>query len=180
MIGLHIVGIVALVAIVVYVVCFLCRYRVIPQSLSVTAEWSGRYRWWQVTICSVMGWLSYYFPTVYTFEDYGYYALLSSAGVAGLSLAGYYSYYPGEEEKRELIIHKVGSFSGAVCLSLFYVLGLGEWSILVVLGIGLLLGLLIKGRRIGFPRSHSIIFWEEIMIIGFVGYSIIENFVKAL
>lgn len=177
---IHSVSLIAFLAMIIYVICFFCRYKIIPQSLSVTAEWTGRYRWWQVTICTVMGWLSYYFPTIYPISEYGLYTILASAGIAGLSLAGYYSYFPGEEKQRDLIIHKVGSFSGAVCLCLFYLLGLHNWYILIVLGICAILGLIIKGNRYGYPKDNSIIFWEELGIIGIVGHTIIENLLSLL
>lgn len=180
MIILHSISLLSLVAFLVYIICFLCRYRVIPQSLSVTAEWSGRYRWWQVTICSVMGWLSYYFPTIYTFQEFSFWPILSSAGLGGLSLAGYYSYFPGEESKRELVIHKVGSFTGAILICLFYLLGLGKLWILPVLGVCLVLGLVIKGSRLGYSQSNSIIFWEEIGIIGIMGSDIVFKFIESI
>lgn len=180
MIILHLISLVALVAILVYIISFFIKYHIIPQSLSVTAEWTKYYRWWQVTICSVMGWLSYYFPTIYSFEDYGFWPILASAGVAGLSLAGYYSYFPGEEKSRDLFIHKIGSFSGAVCLCLFYVLGLGRWEIIYPLAICLILGIFIRGSRYGCPKDNSIIFWEELGIIGIVGYDIVQNFIQLL
>lgn len=177
---LNCISLVALLAILVYIICFFCRYRIIPQSLSVTAEWTGRYRWWQVTICSVMGWLSYYFPAIYPIVDYSLWPILASAGLAGLSLAGYYSYEPGEESKRLLTIHKVGSFSGAVCLCLFYLLGLHNWYILIVLGICAIFGLIIKGNRYGYPKDNSIIFWEELGIIGIVSYDIVIKFIETI
>lgn len=174
---IHLISLIALVAMLTYIICFLCRYRVIPQSLSVTAEWSGRYRWWQITICTVMGWLSYYFPTVY--HDLGLINLLASGGIAGLALAGYYSYHPGEESKRDLTIHKVGSFTGAILICLFYILALGRWqSTFIILGTCLILGTTIKGSRLFSPKDHSIIFWEELGIIGIIGYDIINNFIK--
>lgn len=180
MIVLHCVSLIALFAMLVYIVCFFGKYRIIPQSLSVTAEWSGRYRWWQITICTVMGWLSYYFPTVYPFETYTAFPLLASAGVAGLALAGYYSYSPKEETKRDLTIHKAGSFTGAVFLCLFFILCFNNWYVLTVLGICAVLGLLFKGYRYGYSIGNSIIFWEELGIIGIVGYYIIQNFINSL
>lgn len=180
MIVLHSVSLVALAAMLIYVICFFCKYRFIPQSLSVTAEWSGRYRWWQVTICTVMGWLSYYLPTCYPFAIYGALPLLGAAGVAGLALAGYYSYSPEVETKRDLTIHKIGSFVGAVLLCLFYLLVYHNYFILTILGVGVILGLLIPGYRYGYSKSNSIIFWEELGIIGIVGYYIIINFIGAL
>lgn len=174
---IHSISLIALLAMLVYVICFLCRYRIIPQSLSVTAEYNGRYRWWQVTICSVMGWLSYYFPTIYPYSEYGLTTILASAGIGGLALAGYYSYSPDEEDRRLLIIHKVGSFLGATFLCLFFVMGLNNWHVLVVLGICAILGVIIKGHRYGYPTSNSVIFWEELGIIGIVGYHIMLNFI---
>ena len=178
MVIIHSISLLALLAMLVYVICFLCRYRIIPQSLSVTAEYNGRYRWWKWTICLVMGWLSYYFPTIYPYSEYGLYPLLASLGVAGLSLAGYYSYSPDEEDKRLLIIHKIGSFVGAVSLCLFFVLGLGNGWTFIILGCCGSLGMGIKGYRYGYSPSYSIIFWEELGIIGIIGYHIIINFVN--
>lgn len=180
MIIIHFISLLALMAMIIYVVCFLFRYRIIPQSLSITAEYNGRYRWWQITICTVMGWLSYWFPTIYAFNDFGPITLLASAGVAGLALAGYYSYCPDEESKRLLIIHKCGSFIGAIFLCLFFLIALQNWYVLTVLGVCAILGLLIKGHRYGFPVDNSIIFWEELGIIGIVGYYIISNFINCL
>lgn len=169
------ISIIAILAIVIYVLCFLFRYRVVPQSLSVTAEWSGRYYWWQITICSVMGWLGFYYPAMYPISDYGLWPLLASAGVSGLGLAGYYSYSPAEETKRDITIHKVGSFSGAVLLCLFHVLCIGDYLALAILAIGAILGLIIKGKRLLFENSNSIVFWEEIGIILICSYNIIKN-----
>lgn len=180
MIVLHFVSLIALAAMLIYVICFICRYRIIPQSLSVTAEYNGRYRWWQVTICTVMGWLSYYFPTVYPFALVGPFTMLASTGLAGLALAGYYSYSPGDETKRDLTIHKVGSFLGAIFLCMFYLLCFQNWYVLTVLGACAVLGLLVKGYRYGYKESNSIIFWEELGIIGITGYYIILNFINAL
>lgn len=163
--ALNIISVVATAGMLVYVLCFLFKYRIIPQSLSITAEYSGRYSWWRITICSVMGWLAYWFPTVYSFEEYSYWTLLASTGVQGLALAGYFSYHPGEETKKELTIHKVGSFTGAVLVCLFYVLALNNYYALIVLGVCAVLGLLIKGKRKGFADSNSIVFWEESGII---------------
>lgn len=178
MIVIYFISLLALLAMLIYVICFICRYRIIPQSLSVTAEYNGRYRWWKWTICLVMGWLSYYFPTAYPYSEYGLYPLLASLGVAGLSLAGYYSYSPDEEDKRLLIIHKIGSFAGAIFLCLFFTLGLEEMWVFIVLICGVILGLVIKGHRYNYTASHSIIFWEELAIIGIVGYNIITNFIN--
>lgn len=177
---LHSISLIALVAVIIYVVCFFFRYRIIPQSLSVTAEWTGRYRWWQTTMCTVMGWLSYYFPTIYSIKENGLWPILASCGIAGLALAGYFSYSPGEETKRDLMIHKIGSFAGAVMLCCFYLFALGWWQILIVLSGCLGLGLLIKGNRYGYPKDHSIIFWEELGIIGIIGYDIITKFIQLI
>lgn len=169
---LNIISAIGFIAMFVYIVCFLYEFRFIPQSLSITAEYSGRYSWWKITICTVMGWLSYWFPTVYSFSEYAFWPLLPSLGVLGLALAGYYSYHPGDETKMELIIHKTGSFLGSVCVCLFYILALERYFALVVLGIGLVLGLLIKGKRLDFPDSNSILFWEEIGIIFIIEYDV--------
>lgn len=180
MIVIHFISLLALLAMLIYVICFICRYKIIPQSLSVTAEYNGRYRWWKWTICLVMGWLSYYFPTVYPYSEYGLYTLLASLGVAGLSLAGYYSYSPDKEDKRLLIIHKVGSFAGAVFLCLFFVIGLEEKTAFILIMSGLLLGSSVKGFRYGYKACNSIIFWEELALIGIIGYHIVNNFINAL
>lgn len=171
------ISIIAILSMFIYVICFLFRYRTIPQSLSVTAEWSGRYYWWQITICSVMGWLGFYFPAIYPIADYGLWPLLASAGVSGLGLAGYFSYNPGDETKRDLFIHKVGSFSGAVLLCLFFVLCVKDYISLIILGVGLILGTIIKGHRKDFPSGNSIVFWEEIGIIIICSYNIIKNMI---
>lgn len=180
MIVLHSISMLALIAMLVYVICFICRYRIIPQSLSVTAEYNGRYRWWKWTICLVMGWLSYYFPTVYPYSEYGLYPLLASLGVAGLSLAGYYSYSPDKEDRELLLIHKIGSFAGACFLTVFFSAGLHESWIFIVLAFCSMLGVYITGKRYGYPENISIIFWNELGIIGIVGYNIIINFIEAL
>lgn len=184
MLTLHIISLIALAAILIYIICFICRYRIIPQSLSVTAEWNGRYTWWRIMICTIMGWFSYWYPVVYDFSTYGFYTLLASAGVAGLALSGYYSYSPYEETKQDLTIHKIGSFCGATLICLFYVLCQHSWWVLIVLGVCLLLGFFIQGYRTSdgprYSKSNSIVFWEEIGIIGIIGYDIIHNFVLCL
>lgn len=235
MLVINSIGLIAVFAIVVYIICFLCRYRVIPQSLSVTAEWSGRYYWWQTTICTVMGFLGYWLATVYpmnnvlvsimtnvrsfisgnpfviTEHGYGLLPMLGCAGVCGLALAGYYSYSPAEETKRLLTIHKVGSFTGAVLLVLFYIIKSLMWSdefvdwkfCLIVLAISLILGLVIKGKRLvgqyevndlletkimldansnykRYAEDHSIVFWMELGIIVIVSTDIINKFINIL
>lgn len=210
------IGLVCVFAILIYTVCFLCRYRVIPQSLSVTAEFSGRYYWWQVTICTVMGFLTYYLATVYPLVDYvtlqttklkflpyipcvhkgyGLLTMVGCLGTMGLGLAGYYSYSPDVETKRLLTIHKVGSFSGAVLLMLFYIIkdfthssqNLHWYVVLVVLAVCLLLGVFVKGCRknitdseISYDKDNSIVFWMEIGLVGLVSYDIIMNFIGCL
>ena len=185
MLTLHSISLAALFAVLVYVICFVCRYRIIPQSLSVTAEFNGRYKWWQIMICTVMGWLGYWIPTVYTFAECGYYTILASAGVAGLALAGYNSYSPDIETKHDLTVHKVGSFSGAVLVCLFYVLFLKWWAVLGVLAACLVLGVLVPGYRFNditkrYDKSNSIVFWEEIGIVCVVGFDIVKHFIETL
>lgn len=180
---LHSISMAALVSMIVYVICFICRYRIIPQSLSVTAEYNGRYVWWQIMICSVMGWLGYWIPNVYTMQECGFWPLLASAGVAGLSLAGYYSYNPGEETKHDLMVHKIGSFTGAVLVCLFYIVYMKWWIVIGVLLLCLALGLMLPGRRFdalnsrGYKTSNSIVFWEEIGIVCIVGFDIVKHFI---
>lgn len=184
MLVLHSVSLAALLAVLIYVVCFICRYRIVPQSLSVTAEYNGRYIWWQIMICTVMGWLGYWIPTVYDFSTYGYWPILASVGAAGLALAGYYSYSPDEESKHDMMIHKIGSFSGAALVCLFYVACLHWWAVLFILAICALLGLIVPGCRYdahytrGYSISNSIVFWEEIGIIGIIGFDIVNRFIS--
>lgn len=183
MLVLHSISLAALVAILIYVVCFICRYKIIPQSLSITAEYNGRYTWWQIMICTIMGWLGYWIPTVYPFSECSFYPILAAAGMSGLALAGYYSYSPDEETKKDLTIHKVGSFSGAVLVCLFYVIYMHWWAVFGVLALGLLLGFIVPGYRYDahyYSRhtiSNSIVFWEEIGIIGIVGFDIVTRFI---
>lgn len=185
MIVINVISLIFLVALVAYIVCFLCKYRVIPQSLSITAEYSGRYTWWKLTMCISMGWMSYYYPTVYPYRsfylepDYGLLPMLAVAGVAGLSMAGYYSYFPGEEDKQTLMVHKIGSFLGAVCIVLFYVFsGSNVWQILAIFAFLLALGFLIKGKRKGYPDGNSVVFWLEIGVVYLVASDIIDHFLQ--
>lgn len=169
----------AILALVVYITVYFCRYRLIPQSLSVTAEFPHQHYYWQCTICTIFGWLAYYFPTVYTFGEYGYWTLLLSGGVSGLALSGYYAYSNGEETSRLLFIHKVGSFSGAVLVSIFYVL-FGSWILVCsVMGIGVVLGLIIPGHRYRQPMSNSLVFWLEIGIVIIVSTDLVQKFIQS-
>lgn len=174
---LNIISAMGFVAMVAYIVGFLLKFRFIPQSLSITAEYSGRYNWWKITICTVMGWLSYWFPTTYSFSEYAYWPIMPSIGVLGLALAGYYSYHPGEETKLELAVHKIGSFTGSALVCLFYILALENYYALLILGVGLILGLLFKGKRLDFPDSNSILFWEEIGIIFIIEYDVMSRII---
>ncbi len=177
---LNIISAIGFVAMSVYIVCFLLKFRFIPQSLSITAEYSGRYTWWKITICTVMGWLSFWFPTVYPFAEYSYWAILPSIGVLGLALAGYYSYHPGDETKLELAVHKTGSFIGSACVCLFYIIALEQDFVWIILGVGLVLGLLIRGKRLDFPDSNSVLFWEEIGIIFIIQYDVVTRILSLL
>lgn len=167
----------AIVALIVYVMVFFIRYRTIPQSLSVTAEYPDQLYFWQCTICAIFGWLAFYFPTTYTFAEYGYYPLLLNAGVSGLALSGYFSYSNAEETRRLLTIHKVGSFSGAVLVCLFYIFCGTWWAVLAPMAVAVVLGLLIKGHRYHQGTDNSLVFWLEIAIIGIVSGDLINKFI---
>lgn len=187
MVIINVISVIFLFALIVYIVCFLCKYRVVPQSLSITAEYSGRYLWWKLTMCISMAWMSYYYPTTYPYRgfllepDYGLLPMLAVVGVVGLSLAGYYSYFPGEEDKQTLMTHKIGSFSGAICMVLFYMFADGNvWQILSIFGCLLILGFLIKGKRKGYPDGNSVVFWLEIGIIYLIGTDVINHFIKVI
>lgn len=175
-----IISVCAVIALLLYILIFFVRYRVVPQSLSVTAEYPHQLYYWQCTICTIFGWLAFYFPTVYTFSEYGYWPLLLNAGVSGLALSGYYSYSSAEESKRLLTIHKVGSFSGAVLVSLFYII-FGSWVlVLSTMSVAVLLGLLIKGYRYRMPSDNSLVFWLEIAIISIVSTDLIKKFLEII
>lgn len=170
----------AILALIVYVVVFFTRYKTIPQSLSVTAEYPNQLYFWQCTICTIFGWLAFYFPTVYPYNEYGYWSLLLNAGVSGLALSGYYSYSSAEESKRLLTIHKVGSFSGAVLVSLFYLL-FGSWILVAsTMLVAVALGLLIKGHRYNMPSENSLVFWLEIAIITIVSTDLVDKFIRLI
>lgn len=174
----NIISLCAVLALIVYIIIFEARYKTIPQSLSVTAEYPSQYYYWQCTICTIFGWLAFYFPVVYTYAEYSYWPLLLNAGCSGLALAGYYSYSSAEETKRLLFIHKVGSFSGAICVCLFYMI-FGNWIFtLSTLAICLLLGMFIKGHRYKQKEDNSIVFFMEIAIVIIVSSDIITRFIS--
>ncbi len=138
-------------------------------------------------MCISMAWMSYYYPTVYPYRgflldpDYGLLPILAVAGVAGLSMAGYYSYFPGEEDKQTLLVHKIGSFTGAVFVVLFYMFtGENVWLILAIFGCLLVLGFLIKGKRKNYPDGNSVVFWLEIGVLYLVGSDIIAHFAAVI
>lgn len=174
------ISLIAVLAMIVYIIVFFARYRTIPQSLSVTAEYPHQLYYWQCTICTIFGWLAFYFPTIYTFNDYGYFTLLLNAGVSGLALSGYFSYSSAEETKRLLTIHKVGSFSGAVLISIFYIIFSSWILVLVSMLIAVILGLLIKGYRYRMPSDNSLVFWLELAIITIVSSDLVTRFIQEL
>lgn len=150
------------------------------------------------------------YPVYNLLHGYGLLSLLGCAGACGLALAGYYSYSPEKESKRLLTIHKVGSFTGAVLLILFYIIKSiiykGEfihWSFCAcALVAALILGIVIKGKRLmgqtevadmfegkttmidgswkRYSEDHSIVFWMELAIIVIVASDIINKFISVL
>jgi hypothetical protein len=180
MLAINLISVGILIMMLVYIIVFFVRYKEIPQSLSVTAEYPDQYHYWQVTICTAMGWMGYYYPVIY-YNQYGLLTLIAVAGTYGLGLAGYFSYNPGTEKPRDLKIHKIGSFTGAILIMVFYTL-IGDYSAFVILGVCAFLGWVIRGHRYGNADSfsNSIVFFSELAIIITVGIDIITKLIDNL
>lgn len=181
MIALGIVSLLCVAAIYAYAVTFLVRYRVVPPSLSLTAEYPHCYYWFQATICAIFGFLQFYYPVIYPFSEYGYAELLLNAGCAGLQLSGYFSYTPGEETKRDQAIHQYGSLSGGVLVMLFYAFVAGWWMyILPFMAACVGLGFAVKGRGWNRPVDNSVTFWVEMGIVLVMSVDLVYRFVLML
>lgn len=177
MITLSIISLLCIAAICAYMAYFFKHYRVIPPSLSQTAEYPGCYYFFQVVICFIFGYLQYYYPIIYPYSEYGWRGILLNAGCAGLALAGYYSYKPGDDKKRDLTIHKVGSMVGGVLIMLFYAIVIGWWIPILALVIGAIaLGVKFKGHRYGVEEpDNSITFWVEMCIVIVISFDLIRR-----
>lgn len=167
-----------IVSIIVYVTYFLVRHKVVPPSLSQTAEYPGCYYFFQTVICVIFGFLQFYYPTIYPFSEYGYSVLLLSAGCAGLSLSGYFSYTPWDESKRDLPIHKYGSLAGGAVLMTFYAIFMGMWlPVLASVASCVILGLIVKGHRYKSEVGNSVTFWVEMCIVAAISIDLVYRFI---
>lgn len=174
---LSLISVLCLVAILVYLAYFFITYKRIPASISQTAEFPHCYYGFQFVICFIFGFLQYYFPTIYSFADYGYISILLNGGCAGLALAGYFSYSPWEETERDMTIHKIGSLCGGILLITFYLLVLKWWLFIgIVLTICLVLGYFIQGNGWNRKKDNSITFWVEIGLMIIVGRDLVKHF----
>lgn len=181
MLTLSIISILCLVAIVTYLAYFLITYKRIPASISQTAEFPHCYYGFQTVICFIFGYLQYYFPAVYPYADYGFSSMLLNAGCAGLALAGYFSYSPWEETKRDMTIHQYGSLAGGSLLMLFYAIFREWWLfILIVLAVCVTLGYFIQGNGWNRQKDNSITFWVEIGLIVIVGTDLVQRFIALI
>ena len=179
MLILSVVSLLIIIGFLSYVTYFFVTYKQVPPSLSQTAEFPHCYYGFQTVICTTFGFLQFYYPCLYPFSDYGFSAILLNAGCSGLALAGYFSYSPWEETKRNMTIHKFGSLSGGVLIGVFYAVVLGQWLLtLSALTAALLLGYFIPGHGYEREKDNSITFWVEIGLTVIIVKDLISKFLE--